>query len=49
MSVEGSYPNPEKVVDVEDFSIPKFVINVRAFRGLHALRFSFKNCPSCWC
>jgi hypothetical protein len=40
MSVEGSYPNPKKVVDVEDFSIPKFVTNVKAFLGLHALGFS---------
>ncbi len=49
MSVKGSYLNPKKVVDVEDFLIPKFATNVRAFLGLHAPGFSLKNCPLCWC
>jgi len=34
VSVEGSHPNPKKIDAIENFLIPKFVTNVKAFLGL---------------
>jgi len=34
VSVEGSYPDPKKIVNVQNFPIPKTITNVRAFLGL---------------
>ncbi len=34
VSVEGYHLDPKKIVVVENFPIPKFVTNVRAFLGL---------------
>ncbi len=34
MTKQGSYPNPKKVHAIQDFPIPKSIINVHALLGL---------------
>ncbi len=41
VSVEGFYFDFKKIADVENFLIPKMVINVRAFLGLISYYYKF--------